>query len=84
MSKQFGKLFDGVQLITGDMRERSGGGWIFANLFDRFNGLEDHIGRGLIRYCGLLEEKFHRVHNLFGSSFVCIDPVAAIMLQGRP
>ena len=52
--KQFGELFDGVQLIMGDMRERSGGCWIFANLLDCFNGLDDHIGRGLIRYCGLL------------------------------
>ena len=55
--KQFGKFFDGVQLIMGDMRERSGGGWIFANLLDCFNGLDDHIGRGLIRYCGLLWKK---------------------------
>ena len=52
--KQFGEFFDGVQLIMVDMRERSGGGWIFAKLLDRFNGLDVHIGRGLIRYCGLL------------------------------
>ena len=65
--KQFGEFFDGVQLIMVDMRERSGGGWIFANLLDHFNGLDNHIGRGLIRYCGLLWEKIHHVHNPFGS-----------------
>ena len=71
-------------LIMGDMCEWSEGGWIFANLLDRFNGLDNHIGRGLIRYCGILGKKFHCVHNPFESRFVYIDPVAAIMLQGRP